>query len=100
VLIRVRSEKQYKYRFDKWKLEKNVSQTKMPGISRIRKERRLHEQKETEFSLRGRPIPPEKIDRWEKRHNSAEDQAVSPNGSIAGTSVNCPVFFSFLTYHF
>ncbi|KXX77024.1 Metacaspase-1B [Madurella mycetomatis] len=80
------TEKQYKYRFEKWKLEKYVSQTKMSAVSRIRNKRCLNEQKETEFSLRGRPIPPEKIDRWEKRHNPAEEQAISPNGSIAAST--------------
>ncbi|KAK3322874.1 Clr5 domain-containing protein [Apodospora peruviana] len=81
------TERQYKFRLnDKWKLEKNVNRAKMPVISQIRTRRRETENKETEFSLRGRPIPAEKIDRWEKRYGADHNRDPSPDGGTAGTS--------------
>ena len=65
-------ERQYKTRFKTWKLDKNVDSKRMEAIVQIQKRRREDENKETEFSYRGRPVPQEKIDRWQKRQKSGE----------------------------
>ncbi|RYP17992.1 hypothetical protein DL765_004211 [Monosporascus sp. GIB2] len=81
------TEDQYKNQFKKWKLNKNVPGKKMEAIVRIRKRRLENEEKETEFHFRGKPVPPEKICRWEnKRHKSGEEEVVSPNHSLAAST--------------
>jgi hypothetical protein len=65
-------ERQYKTRFKKWKLEKNIDSKTMEAIVQKQKRRREDENKETEFSHRGRPVLQEKIDRWQKRQKSGE----------------------------
>ncbi|KAK3304971.1 Clr5 domain-containing protein [Chaetomium strumarium] len=77
-------ERQYKARFKEWKLEKNIDSKRMEAIVQIQKRRREHENKETEFRFRGRPLPQEKIDRWQKRRKSGEEVA-SPH-RLAGLS--------------
>jgi hypothetical protein len=79
--------KQYKNRFKKWELNKNVGGEKMRAISEIQKRRRQNENKETEFSLRNKPVPQEKIQRWQKRQIPQEEEALSPNMSVAGSCI-------------
>ncbi|KAK3901056.1 Clr5 domain-containing protein [Staphylotrichum tortipilum] len=66
------TERRYKTRFKTWKLDKNVDSKRMEAIVQIQKRRLEDENKETEFSYRGRPVPQEKIDRWQKRQKSGE----------------------------
>lgn len=87
-----RSERQYKHRFKRWGFEKNITHSKMQAISRKRSERLLLEQKETVFSNYGQPINPDKIDRWEQRHNNptadgAQSSAPTPPGITYHTTV-------------
>ncbi|RYP67367.1 hypothetical protein DL770_008637 [Monosporascus sp. CRB-9-2] len=80
-------EDQYKNQFKKWRLNKNVPRNKMEAIVRIQKRRLENEEKETEFHFRGKPVPPEKIDRWKnKKHKSGEEEVVSPNYSLAAST--------------
>ncbi|RYP45981.1 hypothetical protein DL768_007763 [Monosporascus sp. mg162] len=80
-------EDQYKNQFKKWKLNKNVPGKKMEAIVRIQKRRLDNEEKESEFHFRGKPVPPEKIDRWKnKKHKSGEEEVVSPNYSLAAST--------------
>jgi hypothetical protein len=58
-------------------LEKNVDSKRMEAIVQIQKRRREDENKETEFSYRGRPVPQDKIDRRQKRRKS--DEISSPH---------------------
>ncbi|KAK3339691.1 Clr5 domain-containing protein [Lasiosphaeria hispida] len=66
------TEKQYRTRFKKWNLEKNINSKRMKAMVGIQK-RRQENGKGTEFSFHGRPVPQEKIDRWQKRQKSAEE---------------------------
>ncbi|KAK5660048.1 hypothetical protein OQA88_13517 [Cercophora sp. LCS_1] len=83
------NERQYRFRFEKWELEKYVSQSKMRAISVIRDRRRLIG-KETEFTLCGRPIPADKIDRWEKRHKPNDEDNRSGISTPPGIGYRTP----------
>ncbi len=75
------SEDQYKKHFKKWKLNKNIPTAKMKEISRIRNGR---EGKGTDFTFRSQHVPPEKIDRFEKRQKSLARPASPPLANSAG----------------
>jgi hypothetical protein len=64
------SPKQYKDRIKKWGLNKHIQKDEMEAMIRIRHERKMTDNKETIFLLRGRPVNTEKIDRYEKEHPS------------------------------
>lgn len=53
-----------------WKFKKNVSSDQMKHITRIQRKRKAEEGKETRFTSRGRPVPAENIERWQKRQKS------------------------------
>ncbi|KAK1772119.1 Clr5 domain-containing protein [Phialemonium atrogriseum] len=58
--------KQYKRQFARWGIEKNVKSDEMRKIMQIQ-ERRLLEGKETQFTVRNRPVPDNNIKRFAKR---------------------------------
>ncbi|KAH8893868.1 hypothetical protein GQ53DRAFT_644865, partial [Thozetella sp. PMI_491] len=62
----VASEKQYKTYFKRWRLKKNVTADEMKAIARVRS-RRLANGKQTDFWVRGKPVPDLKIDRFISR---------------------------------
>lgn len=91
------TEKQYRTRFKKWNLEKNINSKRMKAMVGIQK-RRQENGKGTEFSFHGRPVPQEKIDRWQKRQKSAEEvtsphyfAAPTPSGIEYGTPASLTV---------
>ncbi|KAL0931268.1 uncharacterized protein CTRU02_214003 [Colletotrichum truncatum] len=83
------TQKQYKLRIKRWKIEKNIKTSESQAMIRIQKQRQEHEGRSTTFILRKRKVPPEKIDRFAKRQKRCEDGA-SP------VSVPTPAD---LTYH-
>ena len=62
----------------------------------IQKRRRDDENKETEFNYRGRPVPQEKIDRWQKRQKSGEISSPHP---FTGLYIRQKLFESWLTIY-
>jgi len=80
----VAREYQYKKQFKRWNLNKNVTTKEMEAIVRIQKRRQENEMKATQFSFGGKPVPPNKIDRWQRRHKTAGEEAASPNPGSAG----------------
>jgi hypothetical protein len=79
--------KQYKDQFKRWNFEKNIKTDEMKAIIRIRKRRRDDEDKDTQFRLRQRPVPQEKIDRFMKRQKTPTAQVISPGPSSSGELV-------------
>jgi len=58
----------YKKQFARWKWNKNVTNKAMTAICGI-KRRRDEQDKPTEFLFKGRPVPPQKIMRFERRRS-------------------------------
>jgi Clr5 domain len=79
--------KQYKDQFKRWNFEKNIKTDEMKAIIRVRKRRRDDEGKDTQFRLRERPVPQEKIDRFVKRQKTPTAQVTSPGPSSSGELV-------------
>jgi hypothetical protein len=82
--IRIR---QYRLRISQWDRDKNVKPSEMKGIIRKRQRRNLVEveKKPLEFSVRGRKVEDQKIDRFMKRYGIPQSLLYSPK-SIAGES--------------
>ncbi|KAI9765917.1 MAG: hypothetical protein M1840_007058 [Geoglossum simile] len=76
--------RQYQRKFSEWRLRKNFSADEMEEVIRKRKERG-DENRASAFVVRGRPIAPEKIDRYVKRRNINEDTLVSQRSPSATT---------------
>jgi hypothetical protein len=79
--------KQYKDQFKRWNFEKNVKTEEMNAIISIQKRRQDNEGKDTQFRLRKRPVPQEKIDRFVKRQKTLTVQETSPHLSSLGEVV-------------
>ncbi len=75
---------QYKKQFKKWKLNKNVTTSKMHEICHIRKRRASEEGKDSEFRFRGRVVPAEKIDRFTKRQKTSTGEVTPPQVESLG----------------
>ncbi|KAL2074680.1 hypothetical protein VTL71DRAFT_8459 [Oculimacula yallundae] len=60
------TERQLKSKIDGWKIAKNVQSFEMGYIVQKKHQRALA-RKPTNFRVRGQPVPPEKIVRWQKR---------------------------------
>lgn len=80
VSVRIR---QYRTRIGQWGKDKNVKPQEMKAIVRKRQIRKLDEtdKKPLQFTVRGDPVEPEKIDRWMKRNHVAEDVLYNTNTS-------------------
>ncbi|OCK98550.1 uncharacterized protein K441DRAFT_543101, partial [Cenococcum geophilum 1.58] len=59
--------KQYKTQIKRWGLEKNVKDNEMRAVIRMQRKRKEIDGKESEFLLRDRVVPPQKIRRYMKR---------------------------------
>ncbi|KAI9640193.1 hypothetical protein NHQ30_011430 [Ciborinia camelliae] len=64
--------KQYKRRIEQWKLDKNIKENDMKVILR-KNLKRKREGKESEFSISGRDVEPQKIQRFAQRNKLTED---------------------------
>lgn len=83
-------QKQYKTQIKNWRLEKNIKSKEMKAIIRIKRKRKEMQGKETDFTVRNRPVPPRKIMRYMGKTNTAENESfshLSPAGKYA-TSYN------------
>ena len=65
-------ERQYKRKFSQWRLGKNVKAHEMEAMLQMQREREF-EGKDSTFRVRGRPIAPEKLERYVKRRNTIEN---------------------------
>ncbi|KAK0705601.1 hypothetical protein B0H67DRAFT_387561 [Lasiosphaeris hirsuta] len=70
--------KQWISKLADWNLKKNISTEEMENIVRIQRKRKMQDDKDTHFTVRGRTVAQDNIDRWEKRQkkNTSEDAAV------------------------
>ena len=67
------SERQYKRKIAAWKLEKNIKDADMKVMLRKQLKRKAEDGKESEFFINGRPVPPQKMDRFVQRKSVTED---------------------------
>ncbi|KAK5656904.1 hypothetical protein OQA88_4455 [Cercophora sp. LCS_1] len=86
------TKKQWTTKLDIWNYKKNVSSEEMKNIARIQQKRKVGEDKETRFTVRGRPVPLDNIDRWQKR------QKLNHGGFVEVSSETEPVTPSDISY--
>ncbi|CZR50274.1 uncharacterized protein PAC_00146 [Phialocephala subalpina] len=79
------TKKQYKTKIKRWGLEKNVKDKEMSTIVRKERKRREVDGKESEFLVRGRVVPQEKIRRYMKRTETSAHAALSQTSPAAST---------------
>ncbi|KAH7357318.1 hypothetical protein BKA66DRAFT_552991 [Pyrenochaeta sp. MPI-SDFR-AT-0127] len=84
--------RQYRLRISQWKEDKNIKSEEMVAIVRKRQYRKLNEPNKGEqiFTVRGRTVEPDKINRWMKRNDVLETSVYAPS-SVAATpsAVGC-----------
>jgi hypothetical protein len=78
------SKKQWVSKLGEWNLKKNVSSEEMANIVRIQQKRKVENEKETHFLVRGRTVAQENIDRWQKRQKTGPHEANMPACSQNG----------------
>ena len=72
------SERQLKRKIKDWKLEKNVKSDEMKVI--VRKiQQRAAIGKNTAFRVRGQPVDPSKIERWQNRYGEVDLKGIPPS---------------------
>ncbi len=84
-------------KLEQWKLKKNVSSREMQNIVRIQQKRKAEDDKETRFTVRGRSVEPDKIERWQKRQK--KDGEVDPEASsrvLVEFKLGAPDYHSYL----
>lgn len=69
----------------KWGLKKNVGSKEMANIVRIQQKRKAQYDKDTNFTVRGRHVSQDNIDRWQKR------QKVDEQPQTGEMAQNCPL---------
>ena len=77
-------QRQYKRKIELWHLDKNVKDAEMQFIVYKHKKRKILEDKDTAFRVRGRPVEPGKIARTVKRKKISEDALLSAPSPGAG----------------
>jgi len=71
------SKRQYNKRISQWHLDKNVKDSELRHMAQKQKKRKVIEDKDTNFRLRGRPVDPEKISRAVKRKNISDEELLA-----------------------
>ncbi|KAH7418472.1 hypothetical protein BKA64DRAFT_200253 [Cadophora sp. MPI-SDFR-AT-0126] len=71
------NERQLKKKIDDWKIAKNIQSSEMAFIVKKQKQRTMNRTL-THFRVRGQPVEPGKISRWEKRSGKTSEVANSP----------------------
>jgi hypothetical protein len=67
-------ERQYKRKIATWKLDKNIKDADMKVMLRKQRKRKLEEGKESKFEVNGRPVPPQKINRFVQRKEMTDEE--------------------------
>jgi hypothetical protein len=76
-IILSHSERQYKRKIADWKLDKNIKDPDMRIILRKQLKRKLESGKDSEFTINGRPVPPEKMSRFVIRKALAQEEILA-----------------------
>lgn len=97
------TKRQFLRKTDAWGFVKNVKRKEMEAIDIVEKKREARSGKKTEFQVRGRKVPLQKLERWRKSHQNASavkseddemaDATSSISISVEGTSSILIVFF-------
>jgi len=69
--------RQYKRKISQWHLEKKVKDNEMRFIVDKKHTRKVHENKDTTFRVRGRTVDPKKIARTIQRKNISEAEPMT-----------------------
>src|SRR5437016_3357345 len=69
---------QYKKKFPKSGIGKNIKSSEMRWIIQKERERRTEENKSTAFRVRGQEVDPTKIKRYKTRNKLRDSEALSP----------------------
>jgi hypothetical protein len=80
----LRRERQLKRKIKDWGIDKNIKTNEMKAIVRKRMERKVMEDKESAFRVRGRNIAPAKIRRWEDRQRDVNTSMTMHGTPVAG----------------
>ncbi|KAH7317559.1 hypothetical protein BKA65DRAFT_514723 [Rhexocercosporidium sp. MPI-PUGE-AT-0058] len=72
----VATQRQYKTKISEWHLDKNIKDEEIRFIARTQV-KRAHEDKDTDFRVRGRDVDPEKISRAVKRKKITEEELLA-----------------------
>jgi hypothetical protein len=80
------SERMYKRRIEKWRLDKNNKLRDMTAIVRIQRQRES-DGKETRFRVRGRPVDLEEVSHYMKRRKLRQQASPVPTTSDPGRLV-------------
>ena len=67
-------ERQYKRKVTAWKLDKNIKDADMKVMLRKQLKRKLEDEKESEFTLNGRPVPSQKMCRYVQRKGITDEE--------------------------
>jgi hypothetical protein len=79
------TKKQYKDRIEKWGINvKNFKRSEMKAVVRKRQRRKLDENKDSVFRIRGREVESEKIVKFMKRNGISETSNYLPTSPVAG----------------
>ncbi|KAM0246840.1 hypothetical protein ACHAP5_004462 [Fusarium lateritium] len=73
--------RQYRTRISQWGKDKNVKKAEMAAIVRKRQQRKLvdDDKGEQSFTVRGRAVEPQKIDRWMNSHKIPQTALYAPS---------------------
>ncbi|KAM0207689.1 hypothetical protein ACHAQI_007486 [Fusarium lateritium] len=84
--------RQYRTRISQWGKDKNIKPVEMAAIVRKRQQRKLvdNDKGEQSFTVRGRTVEPQKIDRWMNRHEIPQTALYAPSPAASTPSaVGC-----------
>ena len=81
--------KQWVTKMGEWHLKKNISTNEMQNIVRIQQKRKAEDDKDTDFTIRGRHVSQDNIDRWQKRQKCDASEAGKTTEPYLGTSCPC-----------
>ncbi|KAK0617745.1 hypothetical protein B0T14DRAFT_605742 [Immersiella caudata] len=84
------TKKQWVSKPGKWKLKNNISTKEMQNMDRIQRKRRLEEEKDTRFSVRGRDVSQCNIDQWEKRQKGDPGETLDQAETLSDISYDTP----------
>jgi len=76
--------RQYKTRITLWGLGKNIKEKEMRVIVRKKMKRKKLDGKESNFLVRDRPVPPNKITRYMKENDISSDTPLSELSPATG----------------
>jgi hypothetical protein len=79
MLTRLPRERQYKRRITQWNLDKNIKDSDMKVMLRMQLKRKNEQGKESEFTIHGRPVQAQKLERYVRRKGLSNSEIMSFN---------------------